>query len=165
MATRAMAMIAGRMGPQPWGTLGGKRIFLVRKKGLEPPRREALEPKSSASTNSATFAQIYELLVCNMNARILPQTASIGAPGPPFLFPRNTRKCLFCKYNSPTCSTHSARARRSLRELPGSLVASAASASAPHRGHICICPIGRRFCRRGFAGDSRTPGAASQLSA
>ena len=33
-------------------------LCLVRKKGLEPPRREALEPKSSASTNSATFAQI-----------------------------------------------------------------------------------------------------------
>ncbi len=32
-------------------------LCLVRKKGLEPPRREALEPKSSASTNSATFAQ------------------------------------------------------------------------------------------------------------
>ena len=31
-------------------------VGLVRKKGLEPPRRKALEPKSSASTNSATFA-------------------------------------------------------------------------------------------------------------
>jgi hypothetical protein len=30
----------------------------VRRKGLEPPCREALEPKSSASTNSATFAQM-----------------------------------------------------------------------------------------------------------
>ena len=29
---------------------------LVRKEGLEPSRREALEPKSSASTSSATFA-------------------------------------------------------------------------------------------------------------
>ena len=29
---------------------------MVRKAGLEPARREALEPKSSASTSSATFA-------------------------------------------------------------------------------------------------------------
>jgi hypothetical protein len=29
---------------------------VVRPEGLEPPRREALEPKSSASTNSATSA-------------------------------------------------------------------------------------------------------------
>ncbi|MDG0993231.1 MAG: hypothetical protein P8O22_00700, partial [Akkermansiaceae bacterium] len=27
-------------------------VFLVRVKGLEPPRREALDPKSSVSTNS-----------------------------------------------------------------------------------------------------------------
>jgi hypothetical protein len=33
---------------------------MVRPEGLEPPRREALEPKSSASTNSATSA----LLAC-----------------------------------------------------------------------------------------------------
>jgi hypothetical protein len=30
--------------------------FSVRTKGLEPPRRVALDPKSSASTNSATPA-------------------------------------------------------------------------------------------------------------
>ena len=30
---------------------------LVRRKGLEPPRLAALEPKSSASTNSATLAR------------------------------------------------------------------------------------------------------------
>ena len=32
------------------------RIFLVRLKGLEPSRRRTLDPKSSASTNSATSA-------------------------------------------------------------------------------------------------------------
>ena len=32
------------------------RRFSVRTKGLEPPRRMALDPKSSASTNSATSA-------------------------------------------------------------------------------------------------------------
>ena len=34
---------------------------LVRKEGLEPSRLTALEPKSSASTNSATFAPEYKL--------------------------------------------------------------------------------------------------------
>ena len=31
---------------------------MVRRKGLEPICRKALEPKSSASTNSATFARV-----------------------------------------------------------------------------------------------------------
>ena len=34
---------------------------LVRKERLELSRREALEPKSSASTNSATFAKTYSV--------------------------------------------------------------------------------------------------------
>jgi squalene synthase HpnC len=38
------------------GELSSRMSMMVRKGGLEPPRREALEPKSSASTNSATFA-------------------------------------------------------------------------------------------------------------
>ena len=33
--------------------------FLVRLTGLEPARRETLDPKSSASTNSATGAQLW----------------------------------------------------------------------------------------------------------
>ena len=33
-----------------------RRWSMVRKGGLEPPRLAALEPKSRASTNSATFA-------------------------------------------------------------------------------------------------------------
>ena len=32
----------------------------MRVKGLEPPRRKALDPKSSASANSATPAYTYE---------------------------------------------------------------------------------------------------------
>jgi hypothetical protein len=32
------------------------RFFCVRVKGLEPPRREALDPKSSVSTNFTTPA-------------------------------------------------------------------------------------------------------------
>ena len=31
-------------------------FFVVRKKGLEPPRREAPDPKSGAATNYATSA-------------------------------------------------------------------------------------------------------------
>ena len=33
---------------------------MMRVKGLEPPRRKALDPKSSASANSATPAKEYE---------------------------------------------------------------------------------------------------------
>ena len=33
------------------------KAFEVRMKGLEPPRRKALDPKSSVSTNSTTSAE------------------------------------------------------------------------------------------------------------
>ena len=33
-----------------------EKLLFVRVKGLEPPRREALDPKSSVSTNSTTPA-------------------------------------------------------------------------------------------------------------
>lgn len=36
-------------------------LFLVRMEGLEPPCLAALDPKSSASTNSATSAKKLEL--------------------------------------------------------------------------------------------------------
>ena len=36
--------------------IGTAFIFVVRKKGLEPPRREAPDPKSGAATNYATSA-------------------------------------------------------------------------------------------------------------
>lgn len=39
-------------------------FLFVRTKGLEPPRRVALDPKSSASTNSATSA------ICGANVVI-----------------------------------------------------------------------------------------------
>ncbi len=66
--------------------------MLVRKKGLEPPRREALEPKSSASTNSATFAR-----------KLLEYFTAIPFAARDFTRTKLTitvRKCLFCQYNS-----------------------------------------------------------------
>ncbi len=39
-----------------------KERRLVREKGLEPPRRKALDPKSSASTNFATRARYYSVV-------------------------------------------------------------------------------------------------------
>ncbi|EDM38819.1 hypothetical protein PBAL39_22140 [Pedobacter sp. BAL39] len=42
-------------------------LFLVRKKGLEPPRREAPDPKSGAATNYATSAvRMYFLRAANI---------------------------------------------------------------------------------------------------
>jgi hypothetical protein len=44
-------------GPKPGALPGCANLRkMVRLEGLEPPRREALEPKSSVSTNSTTGA-------------------------------------------------------------------------------------------------------------
>ena len=48
----ALSLASARSLKLPAGCYGG----LVRKAGLEPARLAALEPKSRASTNSATFA-------------------------------------------------------------------------------------------------------------
>jgi hypothetical protein len=58
---RAPAATIDRREACPWHCRGGgwpamEAPLLVRKGGLEPPRLAALEPKSRASTNSATFA-------------------------------------------------------------------------------------------------------------
>ena len=57
---------------------------VVRKKRLELLRREALEPKSSASTNSATFADIFpdEIITQHSSApvRVLPGFAGTTQP-------------------------------------------------------------------------------------
>ena len=45
---------------------------MVRVKGVEPPRRKALEPKSSASTNSATLARRRRLYIKNKVKLICP---------------------------------------------------------------------------------------------
>jgi hypothetical protein len=39
----------------------------VRKTGIEPARLAALEPKSSASTNSATFAHTWRWIISRHN--------------------------------------------------------------------------------------------------
>ena len=41
---------------KPFKVKGFRLLILVRMKGLEPPRLSALDPKSSASANSATPA-------------------------------------------------------------------------------------------------------------
>ena len=48
--------------PPPWqgGALPLSYFRTMPAKGLEPPRRKALDPKSSASANSATPAYTYE---------------------------------------------------------------------------------------------------------
>ena len=44
-----------------------RSLILVRVKGLEPPRREALDPKSSVSTNSTTPALRHYLVIAGAN--------------------------------------------------------------------------------------------------
>jgi hypothetical protein len=50
-------------------------LVMVRKEGLEPTRLAALEPKSSASTNSATFAHLIPEESGVFNRAILPDPA------------------------------------------------------------------------------------------
>jgi hypothetical protein len=50
-------------------------LVVVRKEGLEPTRLAALEPKSSASTNSATFAHPIPKRIGEFNRAILPDPA------------------------------------------------------------------------------------------
>ena len=55
---------------------------LVRKGGLEPPHLSAPEPKSGASTNSATFALLFSLVQCSLRVSnqlylFLPQDGSL----------------------------------------------------------------------------------------
>jgi hypothetical protein len=51
----------------------------VRRKGLEPPRLAALEPKSSASTNSATLATLKAVSASPATVDILPERPHIAS--------------------------------------------------------------------------------------
>lgn len=83
-----MPVPAGLLPDQPVGCTSGCEN-LVRMKGLEPPRLSALEPKSRASTNSATFAWPAQALIvagrggkrkaCTKLNMAVP--AGIGPPG------------------------------------------------------------------------------------
>ncbi len=70
-------------------------FLLVRTKGLEPPRRMALDPKSSASTNSATSAICGAKLIIFLYVRkfflIIVTIPSVqnSAPGKPASLPRH----------------------------------------------------------------------------
>ena len=58
--------------PMVFTLLPDKKIFdkynLVRKGGLEPPHLSASEPKSGASTNSATFANQFIVTIIPFNS-------------------------------------------------------------------------------------------------
>ena len=84
---------------------------LVRKEGLEPTCLAALEPKSSASTNSATFAV----------AELYPKSARRQSTQPP------ARHADIIRENS---NASSPLVGRSLRELPGRLAAAAGARCA-----------------------------------
>jgi hypothetical protein len=55
----------------------------VRMKGLEPPRLSALEPKSRASTNSATSALVRHSHAITFMSTPKPQTPCASAPSIP----------------------------------------------------------------------------------
>src|ERR1051325_3696854 len=99
--------------PQAFARVGSS---LVRKEGLEPPCLSALEPKSSASTNSATFAV----------AELYPKRGALPAAG------GRARRA----YNRENSIASIALAGRPLRELPGRLVAAAGAHSAAHRSDL-----------------------------
>jgi hypothetical protein len=61
--------------------------YFVRMKGLEPPCLAALDPKSSASTNSATSADKFQNLFRNMDKFM-------------FMLSINTAMSVFCQINS-----------------------------------------------------------------
>ena len=52
------------------------KILMVRLKGLEPSRRRTLDPKSSASTNSATSAVMIIVCISNTFAKLMKKVGT-----------------------------------------------------------------------------------------
>ena len=111
---------------------------MVRKGGLEPPWAAPLEPKSSASTNSATFAAAFaERASIAENGRRPPEDRPAAAPRPR----RQTYPF------GALCAV--ARVRRPLRKFSRRLLPRAAAPAPAGARHLPLRAHGRRHRRRG----------------